>query len=101
VSEKAVTLWKRVFGEGRPPAHLEKVLIYVASRVQQGVPLDEVVRAEYVRRNASPRELERILDHPEIVGAARSGMRDALSSHELSPRGSSGPSRPGAPARRR
>lgn len=78
-------LWRRLFGEGRPPARLEKVLGYIVQRVGEGVPLEKIVEEEYVRRNASRTEVDRILAHPEVIEAARLGMHEDFRSGELDP----------------
>lgn len=81
------TLWRKLFGEGRPPARLEKVLAYIVRRVGEGVPLEKIVEEEYVRRNASQTEVDRIRAHPEVVEAARLGMHEDFRSGELDPEG--------------
>ena len=61
-----------------------KVLEYVVHRINQGVDLVDVVGEEYVRRNASGREIDDILSNPRIVEAARETMQEAFRSGELS-----------------
>jgi len=43
----------------------------------------DVVGEEYVRRNASGREIDDILSNPRIVEAARENMQEAFRSGEL------------------
>lgn len=40
------------------------------------VPLEEIVQEQYVRRKASPEEIEDILDNPRLVEAARKKMEE-------------------------
>jgi len=39
-------------------------------------PLEEIVQEQYVRRKASPEEIEDILDNPRLVEAARKKMEE-------------------------
>lgn len=61
----------------------QKVLKYIVHRMNQGVNLADVVGEEYVRRNASGREIDDILSNPRIVEAAREHMQEAFRSGEL------------------
>jgi hypothetical protein len=67
------------------PERLEKVLSYVAHRLDEGARLEEVIREEYVRRRASPHEIERVIADPGIVAAAREGMHRDFGSGGLDP----------------
>ena len=78
------SFWDRLFGGSRSSAREQKVLEYVVHRMNQGVGLADVVEEEYVRRNASAREVEDILGNPRIVEAAREHMQGAFRSGELS-----------------
>lgn len=42
-----------------------------------------MIREEYVRRQASPHEIERVIADPRIVGAVRKGMHRDLGSESL------------------
>ncbi len=64
----------------------EKVLEYIIHRIGNGAPLRDVVQEEYVRRNASPKEVEDILENPRLVEAARKKMGADFSSGKLDPR---------------
>lgn len=77
----------RLFGGSGPPAREERLLAYIVHRLDKGARLDDVVREEYVRRQASSREVERIVSNPEIVTTARERMRRDLGSREMSSRG--------------
>jgi hypothetical protein len=54
-----------------PSKREELVLEYVIYRVSDGARLEDIVREQYVRRHASPDEVQDILDNPELVEAAR------------------------------
>ncbi len=45
-----------------------------------------MLQEEYVRRNASPEEVEQILDNPKLIEAAHEKMRDDFSSGRLDPK---------------
>jgi hypothetical protein len=69
------------------------MLEYIARRIGDGVPLKDVTQEEYVRRNASPAEVEDILEHPRLVEATREKMHEDFSSGKLDPRWPRAPSR--------
>jgi hypothetical protein len=69
-------------------ARHEKVLAYVVNRLDAGANLEDVLKEEYVRRQASPHEVDRILGDPETVEAARRRMHQDLKFE------GSGPGRP-------
>ena len=52
--------WDRLFGGSRSSVRELKVLEYVVHRMNQGVELTDVIGEEYVRRNASGREIDGI-----------------------------------------
>lgn len=90
MQEKKRSLWERawirMFGDGsRRSVRMEKVISYVAHRLDDGARLEEVVQEEYVRRQTSPDELEQILDDRRIVEAARRRMHREFGSEEMSP----------------
>ena len=70
MSEQRSSFWQRLFGGDRGSSlsqRQEKVLGYMIGRLDKDVPLQEVLREDYVRRNCSQQELERIISHPEFV----------------------------------
>ncbi|PLS86378.1 MAG: hypothetical protein CYG60_07590 [Actinobacteria bacterium] len=81
-------VWIRMFGDrSRRSVRMEKVIGYVAHRLDEGARLDEAIQEEYVRRQTSPDEVEQILDDRRIVEAARRRMHRELGSKEMSPGG--------------
>jgi carbamoylphosphate synthase large subunit len=82
------SFWRRFFGR-RGSSSLtqrqEKVLQYILQRMGQNVPLQEVLQEEYVRRNTSQAEVERIVASPEFIEAARLQMGESFRSDELKP----------------
>ena len=70
-------------GESRLSARQEKVLQYIIQRINQDVPLQEVLREEYVRRNTSRSELEEIMSSPELIEAARERLGESFRSEEF------------------
>jgi hypothetical protein len=80
--------WARIFGDGsHRPARIERVIEYVAHRLDQGVRLEEAIQEEYVRRQTSPHEVGQVVSDPRIVEAARGRMHREFDSEEMSPRG--------------
>jgi hypothetical protein len=56
----------------------ERVARYVILEHQRGRRLEEIVKDPYIRNRVSERELARILDRPEVVGAlGRGAVSDA------------------------
>jgi nucleotide-binding universal stress UspA family protein len=84
-TEERPASWKMLFGPHRSERE-ERVLEYVIHRVGDGAHLADVVREEYVRRNASPAEVEDIIANPSLVEAARREMNEDFASGELDPR---------------
>ena len=86
--EERRSFWQRFFG-GRGGSSLsqrqQKVLEYIIQRMGQDAPLREIVQEEYVRRNSSQAEVERIVASPEFIEAARLQMGESFRSDELRP----------------
>ena len=78
------SFWDRLFGGSRSSVRELNILAYVVHRMNQGVELTDVIGEEYVRRNASGREIDDILSNPRIVEAAREHMQEAFRSGQLS-----------------
>ena len=79
------SFWKRLFGTDRPSQREERVLEYIMHRIGEGAHLGDIVDEEYVRRNASPQEIEEICARPELVQAAREHLQQDFESGELDP----------------
>lgn len=79
-------VWTGLFGDDSlRSVRMEKVISYVAHRLDDGARLDEAIQDEYVRRQTSSDELQQILDDQRIVEAARRRMHRELGSEEMSP----------------
>jgi hypothetical protein len=80
------SIWQRFFGR-RGTSSLnqrqEKVLHYIIGRINDGAPLPEVLREQYVRRNCSRSELEQIVRSPELIGATREQLGESFRSDEF------------------
>ena len=83
---KQKSFWDRLFNIEYHSAQEERVMEYITHRLQDGVSLQEILKEEYVKRNASPVEVEEICSRPELVQAAREHMEQDLHSEELDPR---------------
>jgi hypothetical protein len=79
------SFWDRLFSIEYHSAREERVIEYIIHRLGEGASLQEIVREEYVRRNASPVEVEEICSNPRLVEAARERMQQDFSSEELDP----------------
>src|SRR5918998_6866251 len=95
----ASSLKKMFFGSHVRPEREEKVLRYVIHRASEGASLHDVVGEDYVRRNCSQAEIEKIVQDPELVHACRKHLWRTFGSGELDPsQGAHGPL-PGAQRR--
>ena len=83
--ERKRSFWDRLLGRGHHSPREEKVMEYIIHRLGEGASLQEIIDEEYVRRNASPAEIEEICSRPELVQAAREHMEQDFSSGEIDP----------------
>jgi hypothetical protein len=86
MTEENKSFWDRLFGTHHRTEREEKVLEYICHRVGEGAHLEEVIKEEYVRRNANPEEIEEMLDDPKLVQTAHEKMREDFASDELNPK---------------
>jgi hypothetical protein len=74
-----------LFSEQHQSAREERVIEYIIHRLGEGAGLQKIVQEEYVRRNASPAEVDEICSNPRLVEAARERMEEDFSSEDLDP----------------
>ncbi|CAA9421403.1 MAG: hypothetical protein AVDCRST_MAG78-1020 [uncultured Rubrobacteraceae bacterium] len=87
MSEEKQSFWDRIFfGNHGGTERERKVREYITHRVGDGAHLRDVLQDEYVRRNASPQEVERMLQNPDLIEAAHEQLRDDFSSGRLDPK---------------
>jgi hypothetical protein len=79
------SFWDRLFGRNQPSAREERIVEYIIHRLGEGAHLGDVVEEEYVRRNASAREIEEICSDPRLVEAAHEHLKRDFDSGELDP----------------
>ena len=83
--ERKRSFWDRLLGRPDHSPREERIMEYIIHRLGEGASLPEVIQEEYVRRNASPAEIEEICSRPELVQAAREHMEQEFSSGEIDP----------------
>jgi len=83
-SEKR-SFWGRLFNTNQRSVREQRVLEYIMHRVGEGAHLGDVVNEEYVKRNATPEEVEEICARPELVQAAREHLQQDFGSGDLDP----------------
>jgi hypothetical protein len=79
------SFWDRLFNVAEYSGREERVIEYILHRLEDGAPLADILQEEYVRRNASPEEVDEICARPELVHAAREHMALDFSSGDLDP----------------
>jgi hypothetical protein len=77
--------FERFFGGSQRAWREEKVLRYIIYRVSEGANLRDVVQEDYVLRNCSQGEIDRIARDPELVHACREHLWRTINSGELEP----------------
>ena len=83
--ERKRSFWDRLLGRPDHSPREERIIEYIIHRLGEGVSLQDILEEEYVRRNASPVEIEEICSRPELVQAAREHMEQDFSSGEIDP----------------
>ena len=86
MSEEKQSFWERLFSIDYHSEREERVIEYLIHRIGDGAHLRDVLGEEYVRRNASPEEIEQILENPRLVQTAHEKLREDFSSGRLDPR---------------
>lgn len=85
MSEQHQSFWDRLWNVNYHSEREERVLAYILHRIGDGAHLRDIVEEEYVRRNASPSEVEDLLSRPELITRAREELEREFSSGELDP----------------
>ena len=83
MAESRRSFWDRLFGTNNRSGRQDKVLEYLIHRIEDGANLREVLQEEYVRRNATTEEVQRILENPRLIEAAGEQLREDFSSGKL------------------
>ena len=86
MAENKRSFWDKLFGTNNRSGRQDKVLEYVIHRIEDGANLREVLQEEYVRRNATTEEVQRMLENPRLIEAAGEQLREDFSSGKLDPR---------------
>ena len=80
------SFWQRLFGRTRSSslsARQQKVSDYMIARMEEEVPLQEVIGEDYVRRNCSEAEVEQIVSTPEFIERPRERLGESFRSEEF------------------
>jgi hypothetical protein len=80
------SFWQRLFGRAGSSSlspRQQKVSDYIVARMEDGVPFRQVLKEDYVRRNSSQAELERIVSSPEFIESARERLGQSFRSEEF------------------
>ena len=80
------SFWQRLFGRTGSSSlspRQQKVSDYIIVRMENDVPFRQVLEEDYVRRNASQAEMERIVSSPEFIEAARARLGETFGSEEF------------------
>jgi predicted ATP-dependent endonuclease of OLD family len=82
--EKESSLRKLVFGNDQSESE-EKILAYVTHRLKDGAPVREVLQEEYVVRNSTQAQRDKIRQDPRLSQKAREDLEQYFESDELKP----------------
>ena len=80
------SFWQRLFGRTGTSSlstRQQKVSDYIIGRMEKDVPLQQVLREDYVRRNCSQAEVEQIISTPEFIETARERLGESFRSEEF------------------
>lgn len=80
------SFWQRIFGRTGTSSlsqRQQNVLRYIIGRIDENVPLQQILQEEYVRRNCSRAETEQIISNPEFIEAARERLGESFRSDEF------------------
>jgi len=80
------SFWQRLFGRTGSSSlspRQQKVSDYILVRMENDVPLQQVIREDYVRRNSSQAEVEQIVSSPEFIESARERLGESFRSEEF------------------
>jgi hypothetical protein len=80
------SFWQRLFGRTGSSSlspRQQKVSDYILVRMENDVPLQQVIREDYVRRNCSQAEIEQIVSFPEFIESARERLGESFRSEEF------------------
>lgn len=83
--ENESRLGKLMFGDEHSESE-EKVLEYVTHRLKDGALLKDVLQEEYVVRNSTQAERDKIRQDPQLGQEAREGLEQYFESDELEPK---------------
>jgi hypothetical protein len=86
MSEQRPSFWQRLFGRTGSSSlspRQQKVSDYIIARMENEVPFRQVLKEDYVRRNSSPAELERIVISPDFIETARERLGETFRSEEF------------------
>lgn len=86
VTERRRSFLELLFGDGHGSERQGRVLRYIVHRLGEGASLHEVIEEEYVRRNATRDEVDRIVMNPELIHSSREHLEKTFSSGELDPK---------------
>ena len=80
------SFWQRLFGRTGSSSlspRQQKVSDYILARMEKDVPFRQVLREDYVRRNCSQAEVERLVSAPEFIESARQRLGESFRSEEF------------------
>lgn len=76
MSEEKQGFFARLFNNRANTAREEKSIDYIIHRMNEGEQLKNIVDEEYIRRNLSTSQTEKVLGDSRIVEAAREHMQE-------------------------
>jgi hypothetical protein len=80
------SFWQRLFGRTGSSSlspRQQRLSHYIIARMEKDVPIRQVLREDYVRRNSSQAEIEKIVSSPEFIETARERLGETFGSEEF------------------
>jgi hypothetical protein len=85
VSEENKPFFEKLLSSEGQSEREDKVLEYISHRLRNGANLKETLLEEYVLRNTTQDERDRIIRNPKVVQQSRAGLNQHFGSDELTP----------------
>lgn len=77
--------WKKLFAGSSHTLPEDRIREYIIHRINEGAHLKNVLGEDYVRRNCSQGQIDKIINDPRLVHEARLSLEHEFECGELDP----------------